>query len=54
MSLLSKLNQFKVYLAAAGLAGLAVYKLSQSDYHGASEAFLAALAAAGLRHELSS
>jgi hypothetical protein len=51
--LLKSLGTKKVYLAAAGLAGLAVYQLSQGDVNAATQSFLAALAAAGLKHELS-
>jgi hypothetical protein len=42
----------KTYLAALGLAGLALYQASQGDYPSAAQSFLAALAAAGLRHAI--
>ena len=40
----------KTYLAVAGLLGLAVYQLSIGQPEPAVQSFLAALAAAGLRH----
>ncbi len=45
------LSKYKTYIAAAGLAGLALYQASTGDYQHAMQSFLAALAAAGLRHE---
>lgn len=45
----SKLDGRKTYLAAAGLAALAVYQFSQSQFDSAAESLLAALAAVGLR-----
>lgn len=47
------MSGYKTYLAAAGLAGLAVYQFSQGDYAKAVETAMAALAAAGLRHAVS-
>ena len=45
---------WKTYLAAAGLAGLALSQFSQGLYETAYQTLLAALAAAGLRHAISS
>ncbi|MDX2035965.1 MAG: hypothetical protein SFX72_04890 [Isosphaeraceae bacterium] len=50
MALLQFVNGYKTYIAAVGLLGLAVYELSMGDVTKAAETFLAALAAAGLRH----
>lgn len=50
MNPLAFLSGWKVYLAAAGLAGLALYQLSTGEFEAAATSFLAALAAAGLRH----
>ena len=47
--MINVLSGWKTYLAAAGLAGLAVYQVSQKDYTTAYTTFLAALAAAVLR-----
>jgi hypothetical protein len=47
------MSGWKTYLAAAGLLGLAIYKFSQGDTPGAIQTFLAALAAFGLRHAIS-
>jgi hypothetical protein len=44
---------WKTYLAAAGLFGLAIYQFSQKDYATMMTTFCAALAAAGLRHAIS-
>jgi hypothetical protein len=43
---------FKTYLACAGLLGLALYQFSQGQIEQASQSFLAALAAYGLRSAL--
>lgn len=43
---------FKTYLACAGLIGLALYQFSQGQIEQASQSFLAALAAYGLRSAL--
>ncbi|WP_162657364.1 hypothetical protein [Tuwongella immobilis] len=43
------LSGYKTYIAALGLAGLALYQLSQAQFELAMQSFLAALAAAGLR-----
>jgi hypothetical protein len=50
MKILNVLNGYKTYLAATGLVGLAIYQASTSQYEQAVQSFLAALAAAGLRH----
>lgn len=53
LSLLSTLGSgYKTYLAAAGLFGLALYDASVGQYEQAVQQFLAALAAAGLRHAI--
>lgn len=44
----------KTYLAAAGLAGLALYQLSVGSYEAAYQSFMAALAAFGLRSAIGS
>jgi hypothetical protein len=51
-SFLATLNGRKVYLAAIGLAALAVYQFTQHNYEGAFQSASAALTAAGLRHAL--
>jgi hypothetical protein len=43
---------YKTYSAAVGLLGLAVYQASQSHFDQAAQSIAAAVAAAGLRHEL--
>jgi hypothetical protein len=43
------MSGYKTYLAAAGLFGLAIYKVSEGDYQGAITTFLAALATIGVR-----
>jgi hypothetical protein len=48
--LAAKLNGYKTYLAAAGLAGLALYQASTGDYATAWHTLLQAAAVAGLRH----
>ena len=50
MKILNVLNGYKTYLAAIGLVGLAIYQASTAKYEQAVQSFLAALAAAGLRH----
>lgn len=52
MALLDLVSGYKTYLAAAGLAGLATYQLSQGQLEPALQSFLAALTAAGLRHAI--
>ena len=47
--LASILPGYKTYFAGAGLCGLALYQFSTKDYQGASQSFLAGLAALGLR-----
>jgi hypothetical protein len=49
-NLLNSLDGLKTYIAAAGLAGLALYQASIGQYDQASQSILAALAAAGIRH----
>ncbi len=49
MSIASLFQGYKTYVAAAGLLGLALYQLSLGEFEGAAQAFLGALAAAGLR-----
>lgn len=41
---------YKTYFAAAGLAGLAVYQVSQGDLTAAYQSVMAALATVGIRH----
>jgi hypothetical protein len=53
MAILNLINGYKTYLAAAGLFGMALYQFSQGQFDQASQSFLAALAAAGLRHAVS-
>lgn len=43
------LTGWKTYLAAAGLAGLALYQVSVGQFESAMQSFLAAVAAFGLR-----
>lgn len=47
---MSWIHGWKTYLAAAGLAGLALYQLSQGDYATALHTLGLAGVAAGLRH----
>lgn len=49
-SILALLAGYKTYIAAIGLVGLAVYNLSVGDFPSATNNFLLALAAIGLRH----
>jgi hypothetical protein len=49
--MLTLLVQYKTYVAAVGLVGLAVYQASNGDLQTAATTFLGALVAAGLRHE---
>ncbi|MGE3820969.1 MAG: hypothetical protein AB7I30_16275 [Isosphaeraceae bacterium] len=49
MSILSLFSGYKTYVAAVGLMGLAIYHVSLGEFETAAQAFLAALAAAGLR-----
>jgi hypothetical protein len=50
MTFLDQLSGYKTYIAAIGLAGLAVYQFSQGQVDTGVQSVLAALAAAGLRH----
>jgi hypothetical protein len=50
--LLSKLDGWKTYLAAAAALASALYALKSGDYLRAQEFFIAALGLAGLRHAL--
>ena len=52
LSALPALNGIKTYLAAAGLAGLALYQVSTGDYVAAYSSLMGALAAVGLRHAI--
>lgn len=49
MSIVSIFQGYKTYVAALGLLGLALYQASLGEFETAAQAFLAALAAAGLR-----
>lgn len=53
LSSIPGLNGVKTYLAAAGLAGLALYQVSTGDYVAAYTSLMGALAAVGLRHAIS-
>ena len=53
MALLDLMNGYKTYIAAAGLLGMALYQFSLRQYDQATQTFLSALAAAGLRHAVS-
>jgi hypothetical protein len=53
MNIVSKLDGYKTYIAAAGLIGLAVYQASEAQYQQAAQTIMAALAAAGLRSAIS-
>jgi hypothetical protein len=53
MAILNLINGYKTYLAAAGLFGMAIYQFSQAQYDQATQTFLSALAAVGLRHAVS-
>lgn len=46
------LEGYKTYLACAGLLGLALYQFSQGQLEQATQSFLAALTAYGLRNAL--
>lgn len=46
------LSGSKTYIAAAGLAGLAVYQLSQGQLTEGAQTIGQALAAAGIRHAI--
>jgi hypothetical protein len=52
MNPLGWVDGWKTYLAAAGLAGLALYQFSIGEYATAWTTLLAALTAAGLRHAI--
>lgn len=47
------LTGYKTYIAAAGLLGLALYRLSVGEYDMAVQALMQALMAAGLRSAIS-
>ena len=49
MVLLNLVSGYKTYIAAAGLAGLALYQASTGDYPQAFQMLMSALTAAGLR-----
>jgi hypothetical protein len=49
MSFIKKIEGYKTYIVAAGLCGLALYQASVGHFDQASQTFLGALAAAGLR-----
>jgi hypothetical protein len=51
---LSLLTGYRTYLAAAGLLGLAVFQVSQSQFEPAWQSLMAALAAFGLRQAMNS
>ena len=53
MKFLNVLNGYKTYIAALGLAGLALYQLSNGQVDQGVQSILAALTAAGLRHAVS-
>jgi len=50
MAVLALLSGYKTYIAAAGLAGLAVYQLSQGQLEPALQSLLGSSTAVGLRH----
>lgn len=50
---LESISGYKTYIAAAGLAGLALYQISQGDIPGAYQSLMTALGAAGVRHAVS-
>jgi hypothetical protein len=52
LSAIPGLDGIKTYLAAAGLAGLALYQASTGDYVGAYTSLMGALAAVGIRHAI--
>lgn len=43
---------YKTYLAGAGLLGLALYEVSQKQYHDAAQHFFAGLTVLGVGHKL--
>jgi hypothetical protein len=45
------LLKYKTYIAAAGLAGLALYQLTQGQFETAVTTLMGAAVAVGLRHE---
>ena len=53
MRWLNFVNGYKTYLAAAGLVVLSIYQASTGNLEQASQTFLSATAAAGLRHAVS-
>ncbi len=52
MPIINVLTGWKSYLAAAGLFGLALYKVSTGDYPGAWTSLMAALAVFGVRQAI--
>jgi hypothetical protein len=52
MAILNLVNGYKTYIAAIGLAGLAVYQFSQGQFDSGYQSILGALTAAGLRHAI--
>lgn len=53
MNPLNAVDGYKTYIAAVGLAALAVYQFSIGDVPSAVQSVMAALAAAGLRNAIS-
>ena len=52
MNVLSFLDGYKTYFAAAGLFGLALYQFSQGQFEVAMQSLMAALASFGLKDAL--
>lgn len=52
IKIIARLNGSKTYIAAAGLAGLAIYQLSQGQLTEGARTIGQALAAAGIRHAI--
>lgn len=52
MKILAVIDGSKTYIAAAGLAGLAIYQLSQGQLTEGAQTLWQALAAAGIRHAI--
>ena len=50
--LLNLVNGYKTYIAAVGLAGMAIYQFSTQEYELGVQSLLAALTAAGLRNAI--
>lgn len=53
LSAIPAVNGIKTYLAAAGLASLALYQASTADFVAAYTSLMGALAAVGIRHAIS-